>query len=190
MKAVRIHGYGDREVLTYEDAPHPQPGPGEVLIRVHATSVNPFDCFVHAGYAVAYFDYTLPLISGSDVAGEIAAVGEGVTGWRPDDRVYTRAGVWRDGAHAEYVVAFAADVAALPQSLDYVHAAAIPHVVLMGHAAISSPQPRRSAPHWSGSRSWSMADGSAPSSRLCSRWPRSAGPTNCSKATMLPARSF
>jgi NADPH:quinone reductase-like Zn-dependent oxidoreductase len=136
MKAVRIHSYGDRDVLTYEDAPAPQPGAGEVLIRVHASSVNPFDCFVHAGYAVAYFNYTLPLISGSDAAGEIAAVGAGVTAWNPGDRVYTRAGVWRDGAHAEYVVAFAADVAAMPQSLDYVQAAALPHVILTAWQAL------------------------------------------------------
>ena len=50
MKAVRIHAYGGPDVLTYEDTPRPIPGEGEVLIRVHATSVNPFDCAVRAGY--------------------------------------------------------------------------------------------------------------------------------------------
>jgi NADPH:quinone reductase-like Zn-dependent oxidoreductase len=136
MKAVRIHGYGDRSVLTYEDAPQPQPGPGEVLIRVHASSVNPFDCFVHAGYATGYFDYTLPLVSGSDAAGEIAAVGAGVTDWSIGAQVYTRAGVWRDGAHAQYVVALAHDVAAMPQSLTYQQAAALPHVILTAWQAL------------------------------------------------------
>ena len=50
MKAVRIHGYGGIDALNYEDAPRPTPGPGEVLIRVHATTVNPFDCAARAGY--------------------------------------------------------------------------------------------------------------------------------------------
>ena len=63
MKAVRIHTYGDRDVLTYEDAPRPTPGPGEALIKVYASSVNPFDCYVHLGWAAAWFNYTLPLIT-------------------------------------------------------------------------------------------------------------------------------
>ena len=50
MKAVRIHGYGGIDALNYQDAPRPTPGPGEVLIRVHATTVNPFDCAARAGY--------------------------------------------------------------------------------------------------------------------------------------------
>jgi NADPH:quinone reductase-like Zn-dependent oxidoreductase len=136
MKAVRIHSYGDRDVLTYEDAPRPTPGPGEALIRVYATSVNPFDCYVHMGYMTAYFNYTLPLIPGSDAAGVIEEVGEGVTDFQPGDEVYARAGVWRDGANAEYVVAAAADIAAKPQSLDFVHAAALPHAVLTAWQAL------------------------------------------------------
>jgi NADPH:quinone reductase-like Zn-dependent oxidoreductase len=60
MKAVRVHDYGGPDVLMYEEAPRPTAGPGEVLIRVHASSVNPFDCAVRAGYMGAYFNYTLP----------------------------------------------------------------------------------------------------------------------------------
>src|SRR5512136_1696220 len=122
MKAVRIHTYGGTDVLTYEDAPRPDPGAGEVLIRVHATSVNPFDCAVRAGYMSGYFQYTLPLILGTDVSGVIEAVGPGVSSVSPGDEVYTRAGVFRDGSNAEYVVAFAADVAAKPAALDHLHA--------------------------------------------------------------------
>src|SRR5215211_3845636 len=118
MKAVRIHSYGGREVLCYEDAPQPTPAAGEVLIRVHATSVNPFDCAVRAGYLGAYFNYTFPLILGEDVSGIIEEVGEGVTNFSPGDSVYARTGVFRDGANAEYALAFASDVAIKPQSLD------------------------------------------------------------------------
>jgi NADPH:quinone reductase-like Zn-dependent oxidoreductase len=136
MKAVRFHTYGGPEVLVYEDAPIPAVGDGEVLIRVHATSVNPFDCAVRAGYMDGYFHYQMPLIPGSDVSGVIEAVGPGVTGFAPGDEVYGRGGVFRDGANAEYVVVFATDVAAKPASLDHVHAAALPHVTLTAWQAL------------------------------------------------------
>jgi NADPH:quinone reductase-like Zn-dependent oxidoreductase len=136
MKAVRIHAYGGPEVLTYEEAPRPTAGDGEVLIRVHATSVNPFDCAVRAGYMAGYFKHTLPLIPGTDVAGVVEAVGAGVTSFAPGDEVYARAGVYRDGANAEYVVAATTDVAAKPHSIDLLHSAALPHVTLTAWQAL------------------------------------------------------
>jgi NADPH:quinone reductase-like Zn-dependent oxidoreductase len=136
MKAVRIHDYGGPDVLTYEDAPRPTARPGELLIRVHATTVNPFDCAVRAGYLHSYFNYNFPLIIGTDLSGIVEEVGEGVTGFSPGDSVYSRTGVFRDGANAEYAVAFAADVAMKPQSLDHIHAAAIPHVTLTAWQAL------------------------------------------------------
>lgn len=136
MKAIRIHTYGGADVLSYEDAPVPTPGEGEVLIRVHATSVNPFDCAVRAGYMSAYFNYSLPVILGTDVSGVIEKVGPGVTEVKPGDEVYTRAGVFRDGSYAEFVLAPGSDVAARPITLDHVHAAAIPHVSLTAWQAL------------------------------------------------------
>ena len=131
MKAVHIHDYGGLDVLHYEeDAARPVPGAGEVLIRVHATTMNPFDCAVRAGYMGQYFNYTFPLTLGTDVSGVVEEVGAGVTDVSLGDVVYTRAGVYRDGAHAEYVLAIAADVVAKPPSLDHIHAAALPHVTL------------------------------------------------------------
>ena len=130
MKAVHIHDYGGLDVLHYEEAPRPTPGAGEVLIRVHATTMNPFDCAVRAGYMGQYFNYTFPLILGTDVSGLVEEVGEGVTDVSPGDIVYTRAGIYRDGAHAEFVLAFAADVVPKPASLDHNYAAALPHVTL------------------------------------------------------------
>jgi NADPH:quinone reductase-like Zn-dependent oxidoreductase len=130
MKAVHIHDYGGLDVLHYEEAARPAPGTGEVLIRVHATSINPFDCAVRAGYMGQYFNYTFPLILGTDVSGVVEEVGEGVTDVAAGDIVYTRAGIYRDGAYAEYVLAIAADVVAKPESLDHIHAAALPHVTL------------------------------------------------------------
>ena len=136
MKAVRIHGYGGYDVLCYEEAPRPKPGEDEVLIRVFASSVNPFDCAVRAGYMGGYFNYTLPLIPGTDVSGVIEEVGKNVTDLSPGDEVYTRAGVWRDGSYAEFVVVAAADVAFKPKTVDHFHAAALPHVTLTAWQAL------------------------------------------------------
>lgn len=136
MKAVRVHGYGEADVLAYEEVTRPTSGEGEVLIRVYATTVNPFDCWVHRGYMDPYFHYTLPLVTGTDVAGVIEEVGPGVTDFSPGDEVYARTGVYKDGGNAEYALAATHEVAHKPQSLDYVHAAAIPHVVLTAWRAL------------------------------------------------------
>lgn len=136
MKAIRFHTYGSPDVLKYEDAPRPAPGDGEVLIRVVASSVNPFDCAVRAGYMGGYFNYTLPLIPGTDASGVIEALGPGVSAFAVGDEVYARAGVYRDGANAEYVVASAGEVAAKPRSIDHQHAAALPHVTLTAWQAL------------------------------------------------------
>jgi NADPH:quinone reductase-like Zn-dependent oxidoreductase len=136
MKAVRIHAYGGSDVLVYEDAPRPTAGEGEVLIKVHATSVNPFDIAMRAGYMVGYFNLPLPLILGTDVSGIVEEVGAGVTHVAPKDSVYTRTGVGRDGAYAEYAVVPAADVASKPTSLDHIHSATIPHATLTAWQAL------------------------------------------------------
>ena len=136
MDAVRIHSYGGPEVLTFEQAPRPTPGEGEVVIAVHATSINPFDAAVRAGYMADYFGHVLPLILGTDAAGIVEEVGPGVQGLSPGDEVYARGGVSRDGSYAEYVAVAADDVAMKPKSLDFTHAAAIPHVVLTAWQAL------------------------------------------------------
>jgi len=136
MHAVRIHGYGGREALVYEEAPRPAPEAGELLIRVQATSVNPFDVALRSGYLAGYFDHTLPLVLGTDVAGVVEENGAGVNGFSPGDAVYARSGVARDGAYAEYVVVPATDVAFKPQTLDFVHSAALPHVTLTAWQAL------------------------------------------------------
>src|SRR5512143_3568737 len=136
MKAVQVHAYGASDVLVYGDAPRPIAAAGQVLIRVHATTVNPFDCAVHSGLMTGYFQYELPLIPGTDVSGVVEAVGDGVSTFRKGDEVYARAGVTRPGAYAEYVAAPTSDVALKPASLDHIHAAALPHVTLTAWQAL------------------------------------------------------
>jgi len=126
MKAVRIHGYGGPEVLIYEDAPRPVPGAGEVLVRVHAASVNPIDWKIRAGYLKDYIPYTFPVILGWDVSGIVEAVGPGVTSFKKGDEVYAMGNVQRNGAYAEYMVIEASLCAAKPKTLGHAHAAAVP----------------------------------------------------------------
>jgi NADPH:quinone reductase-like Zn-dependent oxidoreductase len=136
MKAVRIHNYGGADALIYEDAPRPAPGAGEVLVRVLATSVNPVDSAIRAGYMAGYFNLTMPAILGLDVSGVIEEAGAGVTAFQRGDNVYTRTALGRDGAFAEYVAVSAEDVVTKPQSLDHIHAAALPHVFLTAWQAL------------------------------------------------------
>ena len=97
MKAVRVHSYGGPEVLRFEDAPRPAPGPGEVLIKVYAASVNPIDWKVRAGYLKNVIPLPLPFIPGWDVSGVVEAVGTGVTKFKKGDEVYARANIAHDG---------------------------------------------------------------------------------------------
>jgi len=132
MKAVRIHQYGGPEVLQYEDAPRPQPGAGEVLIRVHATSVNPIDWKIRAGYLKDWMPLGFPAVLGRDVSGVVEEVGPGITGLKPGDAVYGLI----NGAYAQYTVAKESDVAMKPRSLDHAHAAAIPLAALTAWQAL------------------------------------------------------
>ncbi len=136
MKAVRIHEYGDPEVLKYEEAPRPKPGPGEVLIRVHAAGVNPVDWKVRAGYFKQLIQYSLPFIPGWDVSGVVEATGPGVARLKEGDEVYSRPDISRDGTYAEYVVVKESEVALKPQSLDHIHSAGIPLAALTAWQAL------------------------------------------------------
>ncbi len=130
MKAVRIHTYGDPEVLKYEEAPRPKPGPGELLIRVHAAGVNPVDWKIREGYFKQRMNYSLPLILGWDLSGVVEATGPGVTRLKAGDEVYSRPDIARDGAYAEYIVVRETEVAIKPKSIDHIHAAATPLAAL------------------------------------------------------------
>ncbi|WP_129338255.1 NADP-dependent oxidoreductase [Cellulomonas endophytica] len=95
MRAARFHEYGDPDVLVVEEAPEPHAGPGQVRVRVAATSVNPFDVKVRAGRLAAVVRVTFPVVPGSDATGVVDEVGEGVTGVSVGDTVF---GLARGGA--------------------------------------------------------------------------------------------
>jgi NADPH:quinone reductase-like Zn-dependent oxidoreductase len=136
MKAVRIHQYGGPEMLQYEDAPRPQPGNDDVLIRVYAAGVNPVDWKIRQGLSRQVLHYSMPLILGWDVSGIVEAVGAGATRLKIGDAVYSRPDIARDGAYAEYIIAKESDVAIKPSNIDHAHAAAIPLAALTAWQAI------------------------------------------------------
>ncbi|MBI5691025.1 MAG: NADP-dependent oxidoreductase [Verrucomicrobia bacterium] len=126
MKAVCIYSYGGPGVLVYQEMPCPRPGPGEVLIRVHAAGINPIDWKVREGHLQAMLHHTLPLVLGWDLSGQVEIVGSGVLRLNVGDGVFSRPDTSRDGAYAEFIVVRETEVALKPQSIDHVHAAALP----------------------------------------------------------------
>lgn len=115
MKAVVVHAFGGPEVLTLEDVPTPEPAEGQVLVRVHATGVNPFDTYMRAGtYAIKP---PLPYTPGSDAAGTVESVGAGVSRVKPGDRVYTANTL--SGAYAELVLTLETQVHPLPDRVSF-----------------------------------------------------------------------
>jgi NADPH:quinone reductase-like Zn-dependent oxidoreductase len=117
MKAVRYYGYGDVNVLRYEDAHRPQPGAGQVLVQVAATSFNPADVGIRAGYLQQAFPVRFPHTPGVDVAGTVAELGDGVTGLSIGDAVIGFLPMNENGAAAEFVLAPADVLAAAPSSI-------------------------------------------------------------------------
>lgn len=153
MKALRIHRHGGPEVLSLDEIERPEPGAGEVLVRVLAASVNHLDLWVRRG--MPGFPVPFPRILGCDGTGEVVSTGAGVTAWKPGQKVvlepgYTNEGDARfelegidhlaadygirgehtDGFHAEYVVLPERYLCPLPDGLDPIAAAAVPLVFL------------------------------------------------------------
>lgn len=146
MKALCFYEHGDLDVLQYADVPDPEPGPGEVLVRVRATTLNHLDVFVRQGWPG--LDLEMPHWGGSDVAGQVAEIGADITDWEVGQRVvvdpgittgedeFTRRGehslspgyviLGEDlrGAHAEFVTVPAANLMEMPEGWDFPQAAA------------------------------------------------------------------
>ena len=134
MKAVVVHQYGGPEVLKFEDYPDPVPGPGEVLVRVAATSVNPIDYKRRAGLTKDFYPIQFPGLIGVDIAGTVIKVGPGVEGFFVGDHVFAMA----DNTYAELCVVKAAVLAKVPQGLDLIQAAALPLVTTTGNQLLSA----------------------------------------------------
>ena len=132
MRAVVITRFGGPEVLEIQDVPTPQPGPDEILVRVHSTALNRADLLQRSG------GYAAPPgapqnISGLEFAGEVAELGTNARRWSKGDRVM---GITGGGAHAEFVMAHQDAVAVVPPNIDLSDAGAIPEVFMTAHDAL------------------------------------------------------
>ena len=128
MKAVRIHRFGPPEVISLDELPKPEPGRGEVVVRVKAAGIGPWDGLIRNGKSV--LPQPLPLILGSDLSGEIDSVGAGVNELQVGDEVFGVTNERFTGAYAEYAVAKAAMLAPKPKRLNHTHAASVPVVAV------------------------------------------------------------
>ncbi|MGH8354179.1 MAG: alcohol dehydrogenase catalytic domain-containing protein, partial [Pseudomonas sp.] len=138
MRAVVIDHLGGSEVLRLGTVQKPQPGPGEVLIRVQCAGVNPADWKCRQGYLSPFITYRFPFVLGFDLAGTVAETGEGVVGFPAGIRVFAQsdvgAGKW--GAYAEYVCVTQDSVVRMPDNLDFAQAAAVPTPALAAWAGL------------------------------------------------------
>jgi NADPH:quinone reductase-like Zn-dependent oxidoreductase len=128
MKAVRVHRFGPPEVISLDDLPKPEPGRGEVVVRVKAAGIGPWDALIRSGKSV--LPQPLPLILGSDLSGEVDSVGAGVNELQVGDEVFGVTNERFTGAYAEYAVAKAAMLAPKPKRLNHTHAASVPVVAV------------------------------------------------------------
>jgi NADPH:quinone reductase-like Zn-dependent oxidoreductase len=134
MKAIVVHEYGGPEVLKFEEYPDPVAGPGQVLVRVAAASVNPIDYKRRAGLTKDFYPMQFPSLIGVDMSGTVVKVGPGVEAFTEGDRVFAMA----DNTYAELCAVKADVLADVPEGLDLIEAAALPLVTVTGNQLLAA----------------------------------------------------
>lgn len=125
MKAAFIRDYGGPESLEIGDYPDPSLEPGDVLVEIHAASINPIDWKMRQGYLRSVFDFPLPHVLGRDLSGTVKAVGGDVTDYAPGDLVWGMGNPFRDGSHAELIAIEGKLLAPKPEALSHSQAASL-----------------------------------------------------------------
>lgn len=136
MKAIVVHEYGGPEVLKLEDVARPDPGENEILVRVIAAGVNPVDGGIRSGKYAKFFNTTLPLVPGYDIAGVVEKPGAKIDKLKKGDAVYAYIDLKKGGGYAEYVLVTQEEAAPKPKSASFVEAAAVPVVALTAWQAL------------------------------------------------------
>jgi NADPH:quinone reductase-like Zn-dependent oxidoreductase len=134
MLAWRVHKFGPPENMILESVPRPDPGPGEVLVQVHAAGVGPWDVWIRTGNSA--LPQPLPFTLGSDLSGEVVAIGPGTSAVSPGDTVFGVTNPQFVGAYAEYAVATGGMLAKKPRSLTHAEAASVPVVAVTAWQAL------------------------------------------------------
>lgn len=161
MKAVRMHAFGDVDVLRYEEVEQPRPQDGEVLVRVHAAGVNPVDWGARTypmPSTTGAADVSLPYTLSWDLAGSVVALGTGVTRFAVGEAVYGMPCFPREAkAYSEYTAVPASDLARKPEQFTYQQAAATPMTTLTALAgAFRHRRTANRADHLHPRRSWRL----------------------------------
>lgn len=127
MKAARLLKFGPPDVIRNDDLPRPEPGSGQLLVRVKAAGVGNWDALVREGKLP---NESLPLILGFELSGIVEAIGAGVSGFKSGDEVYGATNEQLTGGYAEYAVPFAGSMAQKPKTLSFIEAASAPIVTV------------------------------------------------------------
>lgn len=137
MKAAQINEYGGPDKVVVQEIETPTPGERQILVKVHASSLNPFDTMVRSGMLQDAIPLTLPVTLGGDIAGEIEKLGTGVDGFAVGDKIYGQANTVarNSGAFAEYAATDAGQIAKMPNDLSFTDTASLP---LVGVSALQA----------------------------------------------------
>ena len=135
MKAVQFRKYGGSDVIEVAEIPDPAAETGQVLVEIHAASINPIDWKIREGVLQGVFDVPMPYVGGRDFSGVVRSTGDGVTGFAPGDAVFGAADPMRQGTHAELIAVDQKTVAPKPDPLTHAEAAA---VVISGLSAVAA----------------------------------------------------
>src|SRR5262245_48102769 len=127
MKAARIQQFGPPNVIKIDELPRPEPGAGELVVRVKAAGVGHWDALIREGKVQGE---PLPLILGSELSGIVEAIGAGVSGFQTGDEVYGATNEQFTGGYAEYALPSAKRMAQKPTTLNFVEAASVPVVAV------------------------------------------------------------
>ncbi len=136
MQAARVHHYGGSDALVYEDVARPHPGPGQILVEVKASAINPLDVRMRSGEVRAIYPPWFPDTLGYSIAGVVAEIGAGVTSLQVGDEVYGINNPIMRGGYAEYLVGPATFFYSKPDNADFAAAAAAPSVFATAHGAL------------------------------------------------------
>ncbi|EUC01187.1 NADPH:quinone reductase [Rhizobium sp. CF080] len=140
MKAIQYSEHGPADVMHYVDLPDPVAGPGQILVKLEAASVTPFDWKLRAGYLQSHFTLPMPSVPGRDGGGTVIAIGDGVTEFKVGDRAAIMAGVFAQGGYAEMIAVDEKHAVKIPDNLSTVDAVALTNAGLSTWIAVRTAE--------------------------------------------------
>jgi NADPH:quinone reductase-like Zn-dependent oxidoreductase len=140
LKAIQYSEHGSADVMQYVELPDPVAGPGQILVRLEAASVTPFDWKLRAGHLKAHFELPMPSVPGRDGGGTVVAVGEGATEFAVGDRVAIMARAFSQGGYAEMIAVEEGNAVKIPDSLSIVEAVALTNASLSTWISIQTAE--------------------------------------------------